>query len=193
MVKVRVVVMAVVIGMLVLAACGGTGGDSAAVSSLSLNQSFRGAGISFNYPEGWVVDEREGAGVMLASSQSTLDNMTGSGSDILPAGELGVVFVVLPMADLTGMYDPMTVLERMYLSALSQNEDAELNDPENVTIGGKMCARVTGSDYGNDVAALVVEVSEDALVALIAGAAPGEMGNFDATLEGIIESLSYGA
>lgn len=191
MVKGRFVLVVAVLAMLVLAACGGGGASDTA----SLDQSYSGSNITFNYPGGWVVEEQGDSGtVLVASGQATMDIMSGAVEGEPAPGELGMSLMVMPTADVVALFDPptaMAVLEGMFVDTISRSEGVEVSDPEEVTLGGKTVARVTATGTESDTVVYVVEVSEDALVVVYAATLPGEIGNYSGTVERIIESLSY--
>ncbi len=178
---------------LMLAACGG-GGDDGGDGGVDLSQSYDNEGLSFNYPEGWVVLDNGFGQVMLASNQETLDLMTGGDSAGPPSSQVGVSIMLMPMEE-AGMGDdvtPMSVME-MLLPGMQEEGEAEFTEPSEETIEDKATARVEGSDENVQAAIIIVDIGNGTFVMATGAAAPGELDDFNDEINAIIGTMSYSA
>jgi hypothetical protein len=141
--------------------------------------------ITFNYPDGWIVNDVPGL-VTIANSQAAIEAQN-------PApGQFQARLFTTPISAIEGLgvaATPRDVLQ-FFADGLSTS-GVTFNAPADLNIGTRAAARIEGS--GTDGQALVLALNLDngnyAFVSAIS--APGEISRFEATLLAILNSLAY--
>lgn len=181
--------LVVVLLSLVLVACGGDT-NSGGGSAVTLSQTFSAedSAIGFKFPEGWITNNAFGQ-VTLASSQAALDATEPI------AGAMIVNFLVAPTADIAGLAENATPTDVLNVfRSFMEGEDAPtFGDVSELKVGNMDAAQISGSDDKTDAIVYVVKVADDAYVVIVGGTPKGEMGNYEATLKAVIESITYTA
>lgn len=176
-----------------LAACGGDDdkddkkdGDSKAVE---LKQEFKSVnGVVVKYPEGWVAqDSADQMSVEIASDAAAL----AEGAEP-QAGQAALMVMALPMAMLaeSGMSSPKDALG-MFSAEVSGEEGGEVGEIKDIKIGGKEAYRIDVKDNKTEGFMVAFLSGDDTLIVGAALTAPGEIGNFEATLLKMLESVKF--
>lgn len=183
---------------LMLAACGGGGntGGGGNASSTTLSETYDANGISFKYPSGWVVEPAaaEGGPVIIANNQATLDAAKSGGTTSIAAGQQFII--VLPFVGETFqamsavVSSPVDLLTQMGPAMSGGESGLTLGTPTEATIGGKPAAKASGSSDSGDAQLIAINVGDQGYMMVMGGAGKGEMGNLDATLNALAESIT---
>ncbi len=149
-----------------------------------LTQTFESnSGITFKYPDGWVVEDTD-SGVSIANSQEALE--VGQGGGEVPTGIAGGF-----------IYDPMTrdatVQEVADLFAQYASPKAKLSAVRNTQVNGKEAARVdiTDPDQKSEYFVIAFKIDNRNFVVVQGGGRQGELKTVEATLLAIVESITY--
>jgi hypothetical protein len=169
---------------LVLAGCAGA---AAPATPAPLTQNFQsGDGtITFNYPDGWIINDAPGL-VTIANGQAAIE------AEVPAPGQFQARLFTTPISAIEGLgvaATPRDVLQ-FFADGLSTS-GVTFNAPADLNIGTRAAARIEGS--GTDGQALVLAMNLDngnyAFVSAIS--APGEISRFEPTLLAILNSLVY--
>lgn len=170
--------------------------------------------ISFEYPQGWFVeaDENFFSFVAVANTENAAGILTGSQSEeeaseedesdpAINSGEVALAIFGPTMGgflfESEGGEEAETLLEYAEMVATQTTENnaeddtpVTLGEPEEITIGDFDAVRVPVSDDEVEGYFIVIDY-EGTFVIMIAYAAPGEIGQWEETLNGIIETVSF--
>jgi hypothetical protein len=150
-----------------LAACGDDDGNNGG-GDVSLGQSFEttqeGVTLSFNYPDGWVNVEQDGAAV-IATSQEVAESLGGDDIPEIGDDDAGMIFLPFPSALLTLEGDAEEVSAVAAIESFggqfAGDGEFSLGDTQEATFNGKPAARVTISGDVANGELFVVESTED--------------------------------
>lgn len=182
-----VLLMILLLTMPILAACGGDddggGGDAAALS-----QSYDEAGLSFNYPEGWIAVADSG-GALVGNSEEVLDAVDSGGDAEVPDGGQAYTILGFPAPAESGM-EPAQMVEA-FAAEQAGEDGTEMGDPEDVTIGDASGVKVTVSDEASkgEGAFYILRLNDAVMVAVIGIASEGDYD--DALTQAIAATVSY--
>ena len=151
----------------ILAACGGDDDDDNG-GDVSLSQSFEttqeGVTLKFNYPDGWVRLEQEGA-VASASSDEVAQSLTGDDIPDLGDDDVGMALLPFPAALLTLEGDAEEVSAAAAIDSFGGqivgDDQFTVGDNQDATFNGKTAARATLSGDVAEGELFVIESTED--------------------------------
>jgi hypothetical protein len=166
-----------------LAAC-----SSAATSTPApLSQTFASSdsGIMLQYPAGWVASDLMGQ-VVIANMQAAVDA-------VVPApGQFQARLFGTPISAINGLNadaSPRQVID-FFASSLSTS-GVTFNSATELTIGDHDAARLEGNGTDGQAVVLVMNVGNGNFVFASATAAPGELAQYEPTLQAILKTLTY--
>ncbi|WP_162909420.1 WD40 repeat domain-containing protein [Aggregatilinea lenta] len=150
--------------------------------------------ITFDYPEGWIVTEDPYAGIMLATSQTALDN---ADAGTLVTGDVAIMMAPPSMSAMlmsaggitadTSITDALTAL----VGVIEGNDVPAFGTPVELDLGGVPAARVDGMLDDADYMIALIQFSPDTYLISVGISAPGTMSQFDDTLDAILASVSF--
>lgn len=156
--------------------------------------------VSFDYPEGWVLDLRDTTDYLvdgrLASDESIL------AKDVRPFGEgldSGEVVIEISIADtdtlISGMsgIDADSSVEEILQAALEQNRDSGITagDVTSLEVDGQPAARLDiQPDNGGEGFILLIELGDGVVGGISVGAADGELSQWESTALAVAESIT---
>jgi len=181
---------------LMVAACGGGGTGGGGVS---LTETYNADGVTFKYPSGWVVQAPSAPGgpVSLANNQAALDAAQVATTAQVTSGQQ--IVAVFPFTGETfaamsaGISSPLQLLQQMGPAMSSADVGLTFGEPAETTIGGKPAARSSGSSDAGDGTLIAINMGDAGYVLVMGATGKGEMGNFEATLNALAESVSITA
>ena len=177
-----------------LAACGGDDddgdGDSAGVD---LSQSFGEGGLSFNYPDGWVVEYSEAEGATLASDQETLTTFQESEEpDFDNLEDSAMVMQMQPFPVPAEQASPAQMFELM-TGEVSDDDTFRPGESSEVTFGDLSGVTADleflGEDVGGEGDLYLLRADDATIMLVIAFAREGELN--EEIVEGVLNSASY--
>ena len=144
-------------------------------------------GLSFSYPAGWVAVDRYGV-VMLSNEEGTLE------ADVIPPGGIGVILVgpqtlraVLPLEDMGLMDVAVTMAEGFALEGVEPGSLVLVA----MTIGDWPAVRLDFGTEEGDGVILAMDHGDGEILVVVGATAPGEMGQFEATVLAIAATVAY--
>ncbi len=151
------------------------------------------SGVTFNYPEGWIVTENvDGDYTMIE-----LDNLPSVDEkdlqSALEPGETKIGFYMAPASQMfADMGLPADATPEQILTMLLDPSIYSFGHVSEATIGGAPAARVDGSANDNrfDFVALFGQLSDGTAVIVQANTARGEMQNFETTIMAVCDSIT---
>lgn len=143
--------------------------------------------LTFNYPEGWIVEATDFGEIMVATSETALMSVE---SDAMEPGEFAFMLVPATAMGFEMGSDPVASLA-LVLEAIGGEGAPDFGAPEALTIGDMEAARVEGGLSEGDYALLLLQVDPSNILMIVAVSAPGEIGDFNADLEAILGSVRY--
>ncbi|NDJ77845.1 MAG: WD40 repeat domain-containing protein, partial [Chloroflexi bacterium] len=164
----------------------------------SERETYRSPGglLTFEYPAGWVVDDSDTIGILIASSETTLT------ADTIPAGELGILLFdpavmgelaaeIAPDADNTPV-DTVELLLEIFLGS----DDTTITSPAApFTLGERDAARATVTvdtgDDGGDALVFALDMGDGFMLAAIVVSAPGEIEQAELPARDLLLSAQY--
>lgn len=156
-----------------------------------LEESFRSNDRStrFDYPAGWIVEELNN-GVILIVNVEEVFNVD---PNDLTSGMFSMSLVVTTVED---MGAPAGTTAASFLPALvdfieGQDPPGVMGTSEEIEIGGQPAARSLGTQGGNDLALVIVDLDEGVLAVSIATSDEGEMDQFLDVMDAIMASVQY--
>jgi hypothetical protein len=186
---------------LMLAACGGGGGTTTnnTSSGASLNETYDADGVSFKYPTGWVVQKPAAPGgpITLGNNQATVDAMGASATTKAASGQQAIIVYPFVGEAFTAISatvaSPIDLLKQMGPAMSSGDSGVKFGDPVEATIGGNPAAKATGTGDAGDGKIIVIKVGDSGYVMVMGVTAKGELGNMEATVDGLAETVAVKA
>ncbi len=178
---------------LLLAACGGAAAPGSGTTTLS--ETYNSDGITFKYPSGWVVEPAAVAGgpIIIANSQATLDAAKLGTATTVTAGQQYIILLPFTGESFQALSSvitsPVDLLNQIGTGMLSTSGVA-LGTPTELTIGGKAAAKASGTGDIGDTTLIAINIGDTGYVMVVAGAAKGEMGNLEGTLNAVAETVA---
>ena len=176
---------------LALAACGGDKGEEAK----DLSETFESTtGLSFKYPKGWVAKDTD-QGIVLANSEDMMAVAESLDESVAPPkGGFAIAFFdPSQMAALvSARQSPRDLAEQ--LAQFMGDENTTVGDVKDVKVGDNEGAKVSiASSKDKSEGYMIVWEDGDTLYVAAVIAHEGELGDFDATAQKVLESVSYTA
>lgn len=145
--------------------------------------------LEFDYPADWMVTDALGS-IILSNSTEAFNE---AGDSVVP----GTIFAVLFVQSLEGALPPQ--VEKNLWSAMEhslQEAESGANAPDfgevvELPIGGQPSYHSRGSNDTQDALILVLDLGDGYFGELSAVTAPGELGQFEATLLAILETVEF--
>lgn len=194
--KKLVLLIVLVLGVsFALTACGSKKDKSS--KTVKLPQTFSSAtGLTVKYPEGWIArDDAQSGNVEIATKLEVLDITKAGGA--VPTGDFVLVINATPktqtsMAGKTAA-EILKSLNDTVSSTLGSSSGITFGDITSIKIGGKDGARCTVTNAKTESESLVVvfKFDNDTLVSLGGMVHQGELGQYEATLLKMAESVTY--
>ena len=166
------------------------GGGGPRATRIELNETLISPNKEFtvNYPEGWVTGARDWAAV-LANSPEALANV----NNPLTTGQVGI-FIWFTAAE-AGRAATVSVAGKsrpQMLKALLAKSDATIAEgPTEITVGASKATRFRLNVQGTEALMLAIATGRNIVSVLLAGAAAGEMAEFEPTIMAIAATLTY--
>ncbi|MBL8156006.1 MAG: hypothetical protein JNM70_17640, partial [Anaerolineae bacterium] len=156
-----------------------------------LGETFRSNDRStrFDYPTGWIIEELNN-GVILIVNQEEVFN---ADPNDLTAGMFSMSLIVTTVED---MGAPEGTTAASFLPALvdfieGQDPPGQMGEVAEIEIGGLPAARSLGTQGGNDLALVIVDLDDGVLAVSIASSDEGEMDQFLDVMDAIMASVQY--
>ncbi len=178
--------LAGLLGICLLAACGGNAPEATAVPvSQNFQSEATGANVAFNYPTGWAASVSNGQ-ILVANSQAALE-ATGPA-----AGQFAIRMLVGPISVLGGLTAESSAHDViLFFKTSLATTGVTFGDPLDMTIGSFSASRVQGSSTDGDGSITAVNMGDGIFNIASVVSAPGEMKQFEATLNAILATVSY--
>lgn len=166
--------------------------SSIATSELSRNFISDDGALTFDYPEGWMVQGNSNQ-VVISNSQAALP----SGSGGPASGQFFASVVIAPVLDTPGLSaeaNALQVLEVYSEFFAADSEGAAFGEATTFTLNSNSAARAEniGSNT-NQSAVIAFDLGNEIFAVAVAVAAPGELANYEPTLQAILGSMNYTA
>lgn len=156
-----------------------------------LGETFRSndGSTRFDYPSGWIVEELNN-GVILIVNREEVFNVD---PNDLTAGMFSMSLVVTTVE---AMGAPAGTTAASFLPALvdfiaGQDPPGDMGAVAEIEIGGLPAARSLGTQGGNDLALVIVDLDDGVLAVSIATSDEGEMDQFLDAMDAIMASVQY--
>lgn len=156
-----------------------------------LGASFRSndGATRFDYPTGWIVEELNNGVILIVNNEAVF---TADPND-LTAGLFSMSLIVTTI-DAIGA--PAGTTAASFLPNLvdfiqGQNPPGQMGAIAEIEIGGKPAARSLGTQGGNDLALVIVDLDAGVLSVSIASSDTGEMDQFLDVMDAIMASVQY--
>ena len=154
--------------------------------------------FSVAYPAGWVVMEHEdGSGVILASSESSLDRYRQGA--VLESGDQALNISLNPAELFQALFIPIEPgasaeeLSEALLTKLGETNGAEAGEAEIVTLeDGREVAVQRAANDGAEGAVVLFEISEGVIALNTVAGYPGEYDTVEASALSILSSVDFG-
>ncbi len=175
------ILFGVMLIMAVLAACAPSAPPA---TPAELPRHFTSTNGSFDYPDGWVIDQSHAPIVILASDATVLEQqLQDNAPDSVPKGEALITVYILPSFGV-GDSTPVTLLNE-----LRPNYPMNTTEPELITIGDYRGAWIQDGSSTIDLAAYAVDVG-DTIAIINLYTSESERDLFRPTTEAIIASIA---
>jgi hypothetical protein len=191
--KISFLLIAVV--ALMLAACGGGAAPGGGTTSTTLSETYNSDGITFKYPSGWVVEPAASAGgpIIIANNQASLDASQSGSATTVSAGQQYIILLPFTGESFQALSSvvtsPVDLLNQIG-TGMTSTSGVTLGTPTELTIGGKAAAKASGSGDIGDTTLIAINIGDAGYVMVVGGAAKGEMGNLDGTLNAVAETVA---
>lgn len=166
--------------------------NSVTTPELSRNFISDDGALTFDYPEGWTVQGNSNQ-VVISNSQTALP----SGSGGPASGQFFASVVIAPVLDTPGLSaeaNALQVLEVYSEFFAADSEGAAFGEAGTFTLNSKSVARAENIGSNTSQSAVIAfDLGNEIFAVAVAVAAPGELANYEPTLQAILGSMNYTA
>ena len=150
--------------------------------------------ITFDYPEGWIVTEDPYEGIMLATSETALDN---ANAQTLVSGDFALMLmppsISITLTSASGITADTSITDALtaIVGMIEGSDGPAFGTPAEMDLGDVSAARVDGTLDEGDYMIALIRFSPDAYLISVGISAPGTMSQFDDALDAILASVSF--